>query len=63
MCLSTIYKNEKAEENVLCKFVSSIKAEGDALVFTDIMGTVTRIEGGRLVAADLTAGTVIISAQ
>lgn len=63
MCLSTIYKNEKTEENILCKFVSSIKAEGNDLIFTDIMGTVTKIEGGRLVAADLTAGTVIISAQ
>ena len=60
MCLSTVYRNEKQEENVLCKFVSSIKAEGDTLTFTDIMGENTTITG-RLVSADLTAGTVIVA--
>lgn len=63
MCLSTIYKNEKTEENILCKFVASIEARGDALVFTDVMGMVTQIDNARLVQADLTSGTVVISAQ
>ncbi len=63
MCLSTIYKNEKTEDNVLCKFVSSIKAEGSALVFTDVMGSVTTIDNARLVQADLTSGTVVIAVQ
>lgn len=63
MCLSTIYKNEKAEDTILCRYVASIEARGDALVFTDVMGMVTQIDNARLVQADLTSGTVIISAQ
>ena len=60
MCLSTVYRNEKQEENILCKFVSSITADGDTLTFTDIMGQTVTVTG-RLVSADLTAGTVVIS--
>ena len=60
MCLSTVYRNEKQDENVLCKFVASITAEGDTLTFVDIMGERTTVTG-RLVSADLTAGTVIIA--
>ena len=62
MCLSTIYKNEKQDNNILCKFVSTITADGDKLIFEDVMGermTVT----GRLVSADLTAGSVIVAAE
>ena len=59
MCLSTVYRNEKQEDNILCKFVASINVDGDKLIFEDVMGermTVT----GRLVSADLTAGSVIV---
>lgn len=62
MCLSTVYKNEKRDDTVLCTYVSAIRAEGEDLIFTDIMGNSTTIRG-RLVAADLTAGTVIVAAQ
>ena len=62
MCLSTVYRNEKQEENVLCKFVSSITCDGQTLTFVDIMGQSTTVTG-RLVSADLTAGTVIIAAD
>ncbi len=60
MCLSTVYRNEKQEDNVLCKMVSSISVEGDTLTFVDIMGQSTTVNG-RLVRADLTAGTVIVA--
>ena len=60
MCLSTVYRNEKQEENILCRFVSSITAEGDTLTFTDIMGETVTVTG-RLVCADLTAGTVVVA--
>ena len=60
MCLSTVYRNEKQDENVLCKFVASIMVDGDTLTFVDIMGERTEVTG-RLVSADLTAGTVIIA--
>lgn len=62
MCLSTIYKNEKQDDNILCKFVATIEVEGDTLTFVDVMGMVTKITG-RLVRADLTAGTVIVAAE
>ena len=34
MCLSTIYRNEKQDSNILCKFVSTITADGDKLIFS-----------------------------
>ena len=60
MCLSTVYRNEKREDTVLCTFVSSIKCEGDELTFVNIMGESITVTG-RLVSADLTAGTVVIA--
>ena len=62
MCLSTIYNREKQDDNILCRFVSTITVEGDKLRFEDVMGAVTEITG-RFVAADLTAGTVIVAAD
>ncbi len=62
MCLSTIYKNEKQDDNILCKFVASIEVNGDMMTFVDVMGMVTQITG-HLVSADLTAGTVIVAAE
>lgn len=60
MCLSTVYRNDKQEENILLRFVASITCEGDELSFTDIMGETVTVKA-RLVSADLTAGTVIIA--
>lgn len=60
MCLSTVYRNEKRDDLILCKFVSAIRAEGDELTFTTIMGENVTVTG-RLVSADLTAGTVVIA--
>lgn len=62
MCLSTVYKNEKDDNNVLCRFVETITADGDKLTFVDVMGAATTITG-RLVSADLTAGSVIVAAE
>lgn len=62
MCLSTIYKNEKQEDNILCKFIANINVDGDKLIFEDVMGMKTTITG-RLVSADLTAGSVIVAAE
>ena len=42
--------------------MASIQADGDQLTFVDVLGTVTTITG-RLVSADLTAGTVVVDAQ
>ena len=62
MCLSTIYRNEKQEDNILCKFVANITVDGNNLTFEDVMGEKMTITG-RLVQADLTAGTVIVAAD
>lgn len=62
MCLSTIYKNEKQDSNVLCQYVATITVDGDQLTFVDVMGETMTITG-RLVQADLTAGSVIVAAD
>ena len=55
---STSYKNEKQDDNILCKFVANIDVDGDKLTFVDVMGQRTTITG-RFLSADLTAGTVL----
>ena len=62
MCLSTIYNNEKQEDKILCRFVANITVEGNQMTFEDVMGEKTTITG-RLVSADLTAGSVIVAAE
>lgn len=62
MCLSTIYKNSKEENNILCKFVATINADGDQLTFEDVMGEKMTITG-KLITADLTSGFVIVAAE
>ena len=62
MCLSTVYNRSKSDDNVLCRFVEKITAEGDKLVLEDVMGQIVTITG-RLVEADLTAGSVIVAAD
>lgn len=62
MCLSTIYNREKQEDNILCKFVANITVDGDQLTFVDVMGQQMTI-AGRLLSADLTAGSVIVAAE
>lgn len=61
MCLSTVYKETKAEENICCKFVAKIDVSGSTLTFTDVLGEVTTVEG-HLVSCDLSAGIVVFTA-
>ena len=61
MCLSTVYRNSKAEENICAKFVAQIDVDGDQLTFTDVLGDVIQVEG-KLLSADLTAGVVVFTA-
>ncbi|MDE7242574.1 MAG: CooT family nickel-binding protein [Oscillospiraceae bacterium] len=62
MCLSTVYKNQKEDNNILCQYVATITANGDELTFVDVMGDSVTITG-KLLSADLTAGTVIVAAE
>ena len=45
MCLSTVYalRNEKPEQ--LCKNIASVRAQDGKLIFTDIMGATTVVDG------------------
>ena len=62
MCLSTVYNHAKSDDNVLCRFVEKITADGDKLILEDVMGQTVTVTG-RLVEADLTAGSVIVAAD
>ena len=62
MCLSTVYNHSKNDDNVLCRFVEKITADGDKLILEDVMGRIVTVTG-RLVEADLTAGSVIVAAD
>ena len=59
MCLSTVYKNEKAPENVVLGNVMLIQCEGGKVTLTDIMGREAVVEG-EILSADLTGGTVVL---
>ena len=61
MCLSTVYRDTKADEHICAKFIAQIDIDGTTLTFTDVLGEVTKVEG-RLISADLTAGVVIFTA-
>ena len=59
MCLSTVYKNVKAEENVVMKNVMAIQCENGCVILTDLMDRTVAIEG-TLVSANLIDGFVIV---
>ncbi len=50
MCLATVYK--ESDNTVLCKNVSRIDVDGDAVIIRDIMGDETRVEG-KILMVDL----------
>ncbi|MBQ8075782.1 MAG: CooT family nickel-binding protein [Oscillospiraceae bacterium] len=57
MCLSTVY-NEKHE--MLAKNVATVKAEKGRLIFTDIMGIPTVVDG-RIDKVDLMENEIFIA--
>ena len=59
MCLSTVYKNEKLETNVIMRNVMRIDCTEDTVTLTDLMDRSTTIEGV-LVSANLVDGFVIV---
>ena len=59
MCLSSVYQNEQAKENLLASDVASIEAEGGTVTLTDLFGRTLTVEG-TLKRADLTGGVVIL---
>ena len=59
MCLSTVYKNEVNDANLLAKNVADIKMENGQIIFTDLMGVRTTFEG-TLEKVDLMDNYVIV---
>ena len=59
MCLSTVYKNEKTNDNVVMKNVMAIECKDGCVILTDLMERTVVIEG-HLVSANLVDGFVIV---
>ena len=59
MCLSTVYKNEKTNDNVVMKNVMAIECKDGCVILTDLMERTMAIEG-HLVSANLVDGFVIV---
>jgi predicted RNA-binding protein len=45
MCLSTVYALGGGAETLLCEYVSAVRVCGKNLVFTDITGEETDVQG------------------
>ena len=59
MCLSTVYKNTKTEENMVMKNVMAIECRDGCVILTDLMDRSVSIEG-QLLSANLVDGFVIV---
>ena len=59
MCLSTVYKNAKTEENIVMRNVMSITCEEDTVILTDLMERTVAIQG-KLLSANMVDGFVIV---
>ena len=59
MCLSTVYKNKMAPENVAMKNVMSIECKDGMVILTDLMECTCVIEG-QLERANLVDGFVVV---
>lgn len=59
MCLSTVYKNEVNDANMLAKNVADIKVGNGQIIFTDLMGIRTVFDGS-LEKIDLMDNYVIV---
>ena len=62
MCLSSVYQNEKAKENLLASDVAAIDVDGGTVTLTDLFGRKTTVEG-TVKSADLTGGIVILQVR
>ena len=59
MCLSTVYKNTRTEENVVMKNVMQIECKDGCVILTDLMERTVAIQG-KLVSANLVDGFVVV---
>ena len=62
MCLSTVYKNEMTESNMVMRNVMRIECKDGCVILTDLMDRQVAIEGS-LESANLVDGFVIVKAS
>ena len=59
MCLSAVYKDSFAEENLLCRNIADVKFKDGKLVLTDLMG-IQKIVDATIDHVDLLENYIII---
>ena len=59
MCLSTVYRNEVSDANMLAKNVADVRIENGKILFTDLMGIRTVFDG-TLEKVDLMDNYIIV---
>ena len=59
MCLSTVYKNDRKEENVVMRNVMRLECKDGCVILTDLMERTVAIEG-TLESANLVDGYVVV---
>ena len=59
MCLSTVYKNSRSDENIVLKNVMQIDCKDGVVILTDLMERTVAIEG-TLETANLVDGYVVV---
>jgi len=59
MCLSTVYKGEKAPQNIVMSNVQRIDLQDDQIILTDLMDRQVVVIG-KLLSVDLVGGTAIV---
>ena len=59
MCLSTVYKGEKAPQNVIMSNVQRIDVQDGQVVLTDLMDR-EAVVVGKLISVDLVGGVAIV---
>ena len=59
MCLSTVYKNTRSEENIVLKNVMQLECKDGCVILTDLMERTVAIEG-TLESANLVEGYVVV---
>ena len=59
MCLSTVYKNEVSDANMLARNIADVRIENGKILFTDLMGIRTVVDG-TLEKVDLMDNYIIV---
>ena len=59
MCLSTVYRGEKAPQNVMMSNVQRIELQDDQILLVDLMDR-EMVVVGKLISVDLVGGVAIV---